>query len=119
MPDVTTALVERARLGDHDAYARLAADAIDRLHAIAWLILRDLDDAEDAVQEALVRAWRELPRLREADHFDAWLRRLLVNACHDTSRRRRRRTLVSLAMATSDTSPPDGLKHQGLLEGRQ
>jgi len=107
MPEVTTALVERARQGDQDAFALLAAGAIDRLHAIAWLILRDLDEAEDAVQEALVSAWRELPRLREPDHFDAWIRRLLVNACHDTSRRRRRRTLATLAMSTSEDASAD------------
>jgi RNA polymerase sigma-70 factor (ECF subfamily) len=106
MSDVTTALVERARGGDHDAFAQLAAASIDRMNAIAWLILRDLDDAEDAVQDALVRTWRELPRLREADRFDAWLRRLLVNACHDISRRRRRRALVAIAMST-----PDGEAH--------
>jgi RNA polymerase sigma-70 factor, ECF subfamily len=83
-------LVERAMGGDHDAFARLAADAIDRMHAVASLILRDPDDAEDATQEALVRAWRELGRLRDPERFDAWLRRLLLNACHDAGRRRRR-----------------------------
>ena len=68
-------LVERARRGDHDAFAVLAAATIDRLDATARLILRDPDQAKDAVQEALVRAWRELPTLRDPDRFDAWLRR--------------------------------------------
>jgi RNA polymerase sigma-70 factor (ECF subfamily) len=83
-------LVERARQGDHDAFAELAGDAISRLDATAWLILRDAEQAKDAVQNALVRAWRDLPTLRDPDRFDGWLRRLLVNACIDEARRLRR-----------------------------
>ncbi len=83
-------LVERARRGDHDAFAELAAAAISRLDAAAWLILRDPDQAKDAVQNALVRAWRDLPTLRDAERFDAWLHRLLVRACIDEARRLRR-----------------------------
>jgi len=83
-------LVERARRGDHDAFAELAAAAISRLDGAAWLILRDPDQAKDAVQNALVRAWRVLPTLRDPDRFDAWLHRLLVNACIDEARRLRR-----------------------------
>ena len=84
-------LVERARKGDHDAFAELAGAAISRLDATAWLMLRDQDRATDAVQNALVRAWRDLPTLRDPDRFDAWLHRLLVNACIDEIRRVRRR----------------------------
>ena len=58
---------------------------------IARLVLRDVQLAEDAVQEALVKAWRELPSLRDPDRFDAWLHRLLVNACADQGRRHRSR----------------------------
>ena len=83
-------LVERARQGDHDAFAELAAAAISRLDSAAWLILRDLEGAKDAVQNTLVRAWRDLPTLRDPDRFDAWLHRLLVNACIDEARRVRR-----------------------------
>jgi RNA polymerase sigma-70 factor, ECF subfamily len=82
--------VERARAGDSDAFDRLVASRIDRLYATARLIVHDPDGAEDAVQEALVRAWRDLPRLRDPDRFDAWIRRLLVRACFDEGRRRRR-----------------------------
>ena len=86
-------LVERAQRGDHDAFAMLAGAAIARLDAAARLILRDSELARDAVQEALVRSWRDLPTLRDVDRFDAWLHRLLVNACLDILRRRRRRAV--------------------------
>ena len=83
-------LVERARNGDREAFGQLAAAEVDRLVAVARLILRDPDLAEDAVQEALVRCWRQLPRLRDVDRFDGWLYRILVNAAADESKRRRR-----------------------------
>jgi RNA polymerase sigma-70 factor, ECF subfamily len=86
-------LVERARRGDHDAFAELAGAAITRLDAAARLILRDRELARDAVQDALVRAWRDLPGLRDPDRFDAWLHRLTVHACLDLVRRRRRRPI--------------------------
>jgi RNA polymerase sigma-70 factor (ECF subfamily) len=84
-------LIERARRGDHDAFAELARAAVVRLDQAARLILRDPELARDAVQEALIRAWRDLPGLREPDRFDAWLHRLTVNCCIDQTRRRRRR----------------------------
>src|SRR3712207_9368077 len=64
----------------------------DRMYAVARLILRSTDLAEDAVQEALVRAWQQLPTLRDPDRFDAWLYRLVVNACADQGRQLRRWT---------------------------
>jgi RNA polymerase sigma-70 factor (ECF subfamily) len=83
--------VERARGGDHDAFAVLARAAIARLDAAARLILRDRELARDAVQDAFIRAWRDLPGLRDPERFDAWLYRLTVHACLDLARRRRRR----------------------------
>jgi RNA polymerase sigma-70 factor (ECF subfamily) len=88
--------VIRAMAGDHDAFAALANANVDRMYALARLIVRDADRAEDATQEALVRAWRELPRLRDPSRFQAWLRRLLVNACYDEGRQVRRRAEVAL-----------------------
>ena len=86
-------LVERARGGDHDPFTVLATAAATRMDAAARLILRDHELARDAVQNALVRAWHDLPGLRDPDRFDAWLHRLLVNACLDEARRRRRRPI--------------------------
>ena len=82
--------VEAARRGDHEAFEVLATSAADRLYGVARLILRSSDQAEDAVQEALVRAWQQLPSLRDPDRFDAWLHRLVVNACADQGRQLRR-----------------------------
>lgn len=84
------ALVELARRGDEEAFADLARAVGDRLMAIAYRILRDVDRAEDAVQQTLVTAWRELPTLRDDDRFEAWLRRILVHACYAEARHRRR-----------------------------
>ena len=84
------ALVDLARRGDEEAFSGLECVVGDRLMAIAYRILRDADRAEDAVQQALVIAWRELPTLRDTDRFDAWLRRILVNACYAEARRHRR-----------------------------
>jgi RNA polymerase sigma-70 factor, ECF subfamily len=80
-------LVEQARHGDHEAFTSLVAMTADRMYATAYLIMRDRVRAEDAVQDAFLRAWRDLPRLRDADRFESWLRRILVNACYDALRR--------------------------------
>ena len=86
-------LVEAARSGDGEAYADLIRVRGDRLFALAQRVLRDVDRAEDALQEALAIAWRDLPGLRDPDRFDAWLHRLTVNSCLDIARHRRRRPM--------------------------
>jgi RNA polymerase sigma-70 factor (ECF subfamily) len=97
-------LVDRAKRGDHDAFTRLVDGSLDRLCTVAYLILRDADRAQDAVQEALVSAWRDLPSLRDADAMDAWLYRLTVRSCYREARRERRRTLIELhAMPDAST----------------
>jgi RNA polymerase sigma-70 factor (ECF subfamily) len=80
-------LVERAMAGDHDAFSELARDSIGRLYVVARLILRE---------EALVAAWRRLDGLRDPDRFEAWLHRLLVNACYREARRSRRRGSIEI-----------------------
>ncbi len=95
-------LVIRARNGDHDAFTTLAADAFDRLHRTARLILRSDDRAADAVQEALMAAWLHIRAVRDPDRFDAWLYRLLVNACYREARRAKRREVVEIHMTAPD-----------------
>jgi RNA polymerase sigma-70 factor (ECF subfamily) len=99
--------VERARQGDHDAFTVLVDVAIARLDAAARLILRDPELARDAVQETLIRAWRDLPGLRDPGRFDAWLHRLTVNACLDLARRRRRRPIEVEITALDSPAAPD------------
>ena len=112
-------LVERARRGDHDAFAELAGAAISRMDGAARLILRDPDQAKDAVQNAMVRAWRDLPTLRDPDRFDAWLHRLLVRACIDEARRLRRHRLdveLTPIQGSALTDPSSVLVDRDVLE---
>jgi RNA polymerase sigma-70 factor (ECF subfamily) len=111
-------LIDAARRGDHEAFEALAIAVSGRLYAVARLMLHDAHLAEDAVQEALVHIWRHLPTLRDADRFDAWAYRLVVNACADAGRQRRRLTAevrliertVSGADATAETADRDQLE---------
>ena len=83
-------LVERAMRGDEEAFEMLVGRIGDGLHSVARRILRDTTLAQDATQQALLDTWRNLPRLRDPDRFEAWAYRLLVNACHAEARRERR-----------------------------
>lgn len=108
-------LVDRARRGDHDAFTVLARATAGRLDAAARLILRDPDRAQDAVQETLVRCWRDLPTLRDVDRFDAWLNRLFLNACRDQLRHAKRR---SIEVALPETLPHAMADTQSALADR-
>jgi len=102
---VTVELVERAQRGDHAAFDALAAAAYHRLYAIAERILRDRYAAEDAVQDTLVRAWRDMWGLRDPAAFDAWVHRLLVRSCADLQRRTWK---TRLDVAVDAIDPPAG-----------
>ena len=84
------ALVDQAKGGDREAFDALARTVGDRCMAIAFRILRDTDRADDAVQAALIMAWRELRTLRDVDRFEPWLHRILTNECYAEARRSRR-----------------------------
>ena len=102
-------LVERAQRGDQAAFVDLVRMRGDRLFAIAYRILRDVDRAEDALQDALVIAWRDLRDLRDPDRFDAWAARILTHVCIDHSGRERRR-VANLRLLPLDERPaPDEL----------
>jgi RNA polymerase sigma-70 factor (ECF subfamily) len=92
--------------GDRDAFGILAGRALPRLVGTAGLILRDADAADDAAQETLVRAWRDVPGLRDPDRFDAWLHRVLVRACGDQVRRLQRER-ARIARDAPTGSAPD------------
>jgi RNA polymerase sigma factor (sigma-70 family) len=98
-------LVQRAIAGDTAAFSSLVEASASQQYAIASLILRDRDRAQDAVQDALVLAWRNVSALRVPDAWDAWLRRLTVRACFAASRRERRRNRVEVH-AVLDQEPP-------------
>ena len=91
-------LVERAMAGDHEAFSELTRLSIAKLYAIARLILRDNERAEDATQEALVAAWRWFSTLRDPDRFDAWMRRLLVHACYREAAASKRRRHIEASV---------------------
>jgi RNA polymerase sigma-70 factor (ECF subfamily) len=97
-------LVGAAQRGDQRAFMDLVHSRGDRLFAIAFRILRDVDRAEDALQDALVIAWRDLRSLRDPDRFDAWMRRILTNVCITHATRERRRT-VNLRALPIDGPP--------------
>jgi RNA polymerase sigma factor (sigma-70 family) len=113
-------LVVSAQGGDREAYVDLIRDRSDRLFAIAHRILRDVDRAEDALQDALVIAWRDLRGLRDPDRFDAWLQRLLINVCIAQATRERRRTANLRVLPIDGPAAPDELlsvADRDLLEG--
>jgi RNA polymerase sigma-70 factor, ECF subfamily len=83
-------LIERAARGDVDAFDALLQPRLDRLFRLAVAITRSEADARDAVQDACVLAWREVPRLRDAGRFDPWLSQIVVNSCRGLLRRRKR-----------------------------
>jgi len=86
---VETDLVARAQTGDRAAFGLIAAELATRFLAVSRRILRDVDLAEDATQQALVAIWRDLPQLRDPARFDAWSYRVLVRACYSEGRRTR------------------------------
>jgi RNA polymerase sigma-70 factor, ECF subfamily len=103
--DMQHELVERARAGDHEAFSILVRRSFPRLRGIASLILRDQDRAQDAVQEALVLAWRHIRAVRDPDAWDAWLYRTTVRACYRLARTEKRRDLVELHVEPDPDAP--------------
>jgi RNA polymerase sigma-70 factor (ECF subfamily) len=108
-------LVEDAREGDREAFASLVAQVSDSLYAVAFRILRDTGAAEDALQNALVSTWQQLPHLRDADRFEAWAHRILVHACYGEHRRRR---LFKAHVQIIDMNSPSSADDSRLLADR-
>lgn len=97
-------VVGRAQRGDQFAFEALVAPRLGRLLRLSASILSNEADASDAVQEACLRAWQELPRLRDPDLFEPWLWRIAVNACRTALRSRRRHQVHEIAI---EQMPPD------------
>ena len=102
-----TELVVSAQAGDRQAFDALATSMYDQLYAVARRILRDGYAAEEAVQECLIRAWRDLRSLREPSSFEAWMHRLLVNSCHDQGRKARRFRMEVADLSFDRLDPAD------------
>ena len=92
-PALDRSLIDRARNGDLDAFETIVRARMDAVHRLTNAILGDEADARDAAQETFVLAWRELPRLREPEKFEAWLQRVAVNAARMALRARGRRRI--------------------------
>jgi RNA polymerase sigma factor (sigma-70 family) len=104
---VLAQIVKRAQAGDEEAFEAVVRMVGDQCLAIAYRILRDVGMAEDSVQSALTRAWRELPALRDPERFEPWLHRGLVRECYAQARRRRRYSANLMALAAEPTSARD------------
>ena len=102
-------VVERAMRGDREAFGVLVVHTSDRMYAIATRILRDAELAEDALQSALLTAWRQLPTLRDPERFEPWVRRLLVHACYAEARRRRTWAANVRVLPVDGPAAPDTL----------
>jgi RNA polymerase sigma-70 factor (ECF subfamily) len=113
-------LVVRAQDGDHDAFTALVAGGLPGWYGVARLILRQDDLAEDAVQDALVKAWVAIRGLRDPDRFDAWIRRLLIHACYRAARLQSGRRRIEVRELPADAvRAPDmqrSLANRDLLE---
>jgi RNA polymerase sigma-70 factor, ECF subfamily len=107
---VPPAILERARDGDHDAFATVVRLYDRRLRGIAYRVLGDRDRMDDALQEAYVRAFRALPRFRGDARVGTWLFRITYNACLDELARARKTTYLSLDELVEQASDPSELE---------
>ena len=101
-PAIDRSVIDRARNGDLDAFESIVRARMDAVYRLTSAILGDEADARDAAQETFVAAWRELPRLREPDKFEAWLQRVAVNASRMTLRARGRRRVREIPSSQVD-----------------
>lgn len=95
-----------AKALDGDTFAREAEACKGLLYRVAYTILRNDADCQDAVQDALLKAWARRSSLKDENLFRTWLTRILINACHDLIRKRRR-VIFAEASAEQSTDFPD------------
>ena len=118
LPGVTVDpdLIGRAQQGDREAYEVLAHASAPRLYATAHRIVRDIDRADDAVQQTLVAMWRELPSLRDSSRFEAWTYRLVVRFCLQDARRARRSGVREVGIEDTLPAPADAFATSDLRD---
>jgi RNA polymerase sigma-70 factor (ECF subfamily) len=118
---VDSDLVIQAQEGDQQAFEALAIALASRLRRIAYGVLRDMDLAEDAVQQAVIAIWKDLPRLRDPARFEAWTYRILVRLCYAQRRRISKRDAVLLRTSPDDPAstlgPPEVILRDQLERG--
>jgi RNA polymerase sigma-70 factor (ECF subfamily) len=112
-------LVRRAALGDAGAFDILITTRLDRCYRLAYSILGNEADAADATQEAVVSAWRQLPRLRDRRSFDGWLNRIVANAARMSRRHRVRLREVRVEPAADGDAAASHGDHLDPAAGRQ
>ena len=96
-------LARRARDGDVGAFEELVTRYQDIAFRVAWLAVRNRGDAEDAVQEAFVKAYYALPRFRPGAPFRPWILRIVANEARNRGRSSRRREQLTLRVADAET----------------
>jgi RNA polymerase sigma-70 factor (ECF subfamily) len=106
-PDIDAPANDRPLDDAHARFLQLARRDLDRAYRLAGLILGDALEAEDAVQDALLRAWRSVGTLRDLEGFQAWFDRILVNGCRDRLRRRRTIRFIPLDPSVDPAVPSD------------
>jgi len=111
-------LVERAQAGDRDAFGALALRYAPRLQRTIFRITQDRDAAEDAVQEALTRAWVNIGRFERRARFSTWLTRIGINEAYDTVRRATPETL-ELDDQVGQRIPNWGNRPDAVFESRE
>jgi RNA polymerase sigma-70 factor (ECF subfamily) len=109
-------LVLQAQAGDHDAFSQLCAMKIGPLTALARLVLHDEYLAREAVQDALINAWRGIRGLRDPNRLDAWLRRTLIRACYGRARSQSDRGRIEVQL--TDSHRPELPSHTADIERR-
>jgi RNA polymerase sigma-70 factor (ECF subfamily) len=106
--DPDAAWLQRAAAGDEAAFAQLVDRHLHRVHALAWRALGSTADAEDVAQEALLRAWRQLPSWETGKAlFSTWLHRVTLNLVNDRLRSRREQVPIEDVELVSAAPGPE------------
>ena len=105
---------EGSELTDKE-FSQRAMNCAQRLHRISYLILGRNADCEDAVQEALFKAWTHLSTLRDEQYFESWLIRILINESKRILRRRLAHPTEELPLSLAAPEPPDRALHDAVL----